>query len=258
MSGVEAFSSKGGIQVIARAAAILRALKNQREGLSLGQIATRVGLPRSTVQRIVGALEAERLVIAASPEGGIRLGPELHSLAEGARVDIIELARPYLVALSRETGETVDLAIPRDDRLIFVDQIPGTQRLRAVSSIGEAFPMTTTANGKACLALMDDKAARAFARAEWKSTGARKRDIDAFMVEIAAIRRHGVAFDENEHTDGISAVGVAFADASGAMFAISVPAPSARFVKNRSKLIAAIKRARDMINASLAPAADDP
>ena len=254
MSGVEAYSSKGGIQVIARAASILRALKNQREGLSLGQIATRVGLPRSTVQRIVGALEAERLVIAASPEGGIRLGPELHSLAEGARVDIIELARPYLVA---ETGETVDLASPRDDRLIFVDQSPGTQRVRAVSSIGEAFPMTTTANGKACLALMDDKAARAFARAEWKSTGARKRDIEAFMVEIAAIRRHGVAFDENEHTDGISAVGVAFVDAGGGVFAISVPAPSARFVKNRTKLIAAIKRARDMINASLAPASSD-
>ena len=244
MSGVEAYSSKGGIQVIARAASILRALKNQREGLSLGQIATRVGLPRSTVQRIVGALEAERLVIAASPEGGIRLGPELHSLAEGARVDIIELGLPFTDPMA-------------DDRLIFVDQIPGTQRLRAVSSIGEAFPMTTTANGKACLALMDDKAARAFARAEWKSTGARKRDIEAFMAEIAAIRRHGVAFDENEHTDGISAVGVAFVDAGGGVFAISVPAPSARFVKNRTKLIAAIKRARDMINASLAPASSD-
>lgn len=58
-----------GVQVIARAAAILRSLKNESDGLSLGQIAERVGLPRSTVQRIVGALHAESLVIAAAPIG---------------------------------------------------------------------------------------------------------------------------------------------------------------------------------------------
>ena len=50
-----------GIQVIARAARILRELENEHDGLSLGQIAKRVGLPRSTVQRIVGALTEEHL-----------------------------------------------------------------------------------------------------------------------------------------------------------------------------------------------------
>jgi hypothetical protein len=44
---------------------------------SLGQIAGRVDLPRSTVQRIVGALQSERFVIAASPDRGIRLGAQL-------------------------------------------------------------------------------------------------------------------------------------------------------------------------------------
>ena len=62
-------SRASGIQVIARAAAILRVLRDSETGLSLGQIARQVGLPRSTVQRIVGALQEERLVIAASAEG---------------------------------------------------------------------------------------------------------------------------------------------------------------------------------------------
>ena len=56
---------------------------------------------------------------------------------------------------SHRTQETVDLAVLRGDALVFIDQIAGTQRLRAVSSIGEAFPLTSTANGKACLALLD-------------------------------------------------------------------------------------------------------
>ena len=56
--------TKDGIQVIARAAAVLRALKDSQTGLSLGQIADRVALPRSTVQRIVAALIDERLLVA--------------------------------------------------------------------------------------------------------------------------------------------------------------------------------------------------
>ena len=51
----------GQVQVIARAAAILRTVGEDGGGLSLGQIAQRVGLARSTVQRIVNALEAERV-----------------------------------------------------------------------------------------------------------------------------------------------------------------------------------------------------
>src|SRR5271154_7393626 len=65
------------VQVIARAAAILRALEDEAAGLSLGQIAQRVNLARSTVQRIVAALEAEKFLIAASPTGRGRLRPTI-------------------------------------------------------------------------------------------------------------------------------------------------------------------------------------
>ena len=58
-------NDKSQVQVIARAATILRALEEENAGLSLGQIAQRVNLARSTVQRIVAALETEKLVIAA-------------------------------------------------------------------------------------------------------------------------------------------------------------------------------------------------
>ena len=140
------------IQVIARAAAILRTLENQAAGLSLGQIAQRVNLARSTVQRIVAALQAEKLLIAASPNGRVRLGPTIQRLAASASADFVSIARPFLVALSNELKETVDLATIKGDHLVFVDQVTGPQRLRAVSAVGEAFPLHCTANGKAYLA----------------------------------------------------------------------------------------------------------
>ena len=72
-----AINDKSQVQVIARAATILRALEEENTGLSLGQIAQRVNLARSTVQRIVAALESEKLVIAATPNGRVRLGPTI-------------------------------------------------------------------------------------------------------------------------------------------------------------------------------------
>ncbi|MEL6641242.1 MAG: helix-turn-helix domain-containing protein [Pseudomonadota bacterium] len=141
-------NGRSGIQVISRAASVLRSLKEHPEGLSLGQIAADVDLPRSTVQRIVGALQAERLLISNISGGGVRLGPELGALAEAARFNTAEQCRPLLAELTQATGETSDLSVLRGDKMIFVDQVSGTHRLRTVSSIGEVFPLTTTANGQ--------------------------------------------------------------------------------------------------------------
>ena len=123
--------TKDGIQVIARAAAVLRALKEGQTGLSLAQIADRVALPRSTVQRIVAALIDERLLIATRA-AGVRLGPELQALAEAARTSTVDLCRPHLAALMAATGETVDLSVLRGGQMVFVYQVQGSHRLRAV------------------------------------------------------------------------------------------------------------------------------
>src|SRR4051794_21596553 len=118
----EGREDKSQVQVIARAATILRALEEQPAGLSLGQIAQRVDLARSTVQRIVAALAAEKLLIAASPTGRVRLGPAILRLAASARTDFVALVRPVLGRLSNQLQETVDLATIKKGRLIFVRQ----------------------------------------------------------------------------------------------------------------------------------------
>lgn len=224
-----------GIQVLSRAAGILRALKADNRGLSLGRIAARVGLPRSTVQRIVNALVAERLVAPNAVSGGYQLGPEILALAQAGRQDMAGALRPLIEALSLDTGETVDLALFRDDAMVFVDQVVGAQRLRAVSAIGETFPMTVTANGKAALAWLDDDAVARIAAAERGGPGA-GRTAAALRSEIRAVRECGYALDLDEHTEGISAAGIAFR-AGGAVYAVSIPAPSQRFLTKREALL---------------------
>src|SRR5436305_10200736 len=192
---------KSQVQVIARAAAILRALEEQPAGLSLGQIAQRVALARSTVQRIVAALAAEKLLIAASPTGRVRLGPTILRLAASARTDFVALARPFLVRLSNELNETVDLATIKKDHLIFVDQVIGPHRLRAVSAVGEAFPLYCTANGKAYLAQLDDDAIGPLIGFSYEArTPSTLTTFDRLIESLHVIRKAGVAFDREEHT----------------------------------------------------------
>jgi DNA-binding IclR family transcriptional regulator len=231
--------ARSGIQVIARAAAILRALKNENDGLSLGEIAERVGLPRSTVQRIVAALQAEQFVITASPDRGIRLGPQLAALADAAKIDMAEKLRPFLTDLGKRTRETIDLAVLRGKRLVFLDQIPGTHRLRTVSQVGETFPLTDTANGKACLAKMTGRQIAAIIQNENLPEDGFAGS-KALLQEIETIRKNGLAYDRDQHTDGISAVGAAFMDQQGELYAISIPTPSARFRLQEKKLAEAL------------------
>ncbi len=230
-------NDKSQVQVIARAATILRALEDESAGLSLGQIAQRVNLARSTVQRIVAALETEKLVIAATPNGRVRLGPTILRLAASVRSDFIALARPYLEKLSEELHETVDLSTVKKDHLVFIDQVIGPQRLRTVSAVGETFPLYCTANGKAYLAQLSDTGVEALiGRVYDGRTPKTITRLDALLNELKTARRAGVAFDREEHTLGVCAAGVALQDPLGNSVAISVPVPTQRFA-NRQALI---------------------
>lgn len=231
-------NEKSQVQVIARAATILRALEDENGGLSLGQIAQRVNLARSTVQRIVAALETEKLVIAATPNGRVRLGPTIMRLAASVRSDFISLSRPLLERLSNELQETVDLSTVKKDHLVFIDQVIGSQRLRTVSAVGETFPLYCTANGKAYLAQLSDSAVEALIGRSYEARTAKTiTKLDVLLAELKTVRRTGVAFDREEHTAGICAAGVALHDPLGNAVAISVPVPSLRF-QNRAAQIA--------------------
>lgn len=230
-------SSRQGVQVISRAAAILRALENKPDGLSLGAIAKELGLARSTVQRIVYALDEERFVIAASPTGRVRLGPGLVSLGSAAKADIDRVILPYMKQLSEEVEETVDLSVQDGASMIFIDQtITETQRLMAVSAVGQAFPIHSCANGKAVLAAMEpEKLDELLSFPLTSLTSDTITTKKKLQSELEVVREEGVAFDLEEHHEGLCAVGACISGPYGQNLALSIPVPSVRFYGNEKK-----------------------
>jgi DNA-binding IclR family transcriptional regulator len=246
---------RSGIQVIARAAAVLRSLRQEPNGLSLGEIAKRVALPRSTVQRIVAALGQEELLMSASSRARVKLGPALVLLGAAADIGTERIARPIMQELSRLADETVDLSILRTDSAVFVEQIQGTQRLVAVSAVGKAFPLHCTANGKALLALLPPgRRAGLLAGRLKRHTRATKTERAALIAELKEVETTGLAYDLEEHSAGICAVGTAFRDSLGREFSLSIPVPAARFAGKRQQLSKLIKKARaDLVGALAEP-----
>ena len=248
--GDEEKSAAAGIQVVARAAAVLRALEGKPEGLSLAQIAREVGLARSTVQRIVAALAAEDFVSEAQPGRGVRIGAGLARIAASISSNITDILHPHLVGLRDEVGETVDLSILSGGSAVFIDQIAGQQRLVALSGIGERFPLHCTANGKAILACFTKQDAIALID---KSVAEHPHhplsDRTKLLRELDTVRRRNLAFDLGEHYVGIAAASAAVLDAYGRPVAVSIPAPTHRFSAERESISTALTAFREKMRA---------
>lgn len=222
----------------------MRALENHPEGRSVAEVADAVDLPRSSVHRVLKALEEEHLVAAVSDERGFRLGPALMRLASSANSWIVEAVHPSLVELSRLIDETVDLAVLSGCEVYFIDQVLSEHRLQAVSETGLSFPAFTTANGKALLAEFDDDRVRALVA---DSPTPLEGDIAPLLEELAVVRETGVAFDREEHHAGISAVGTALPNPYGISVALSVPAPAGRFNERETEIVEQLLKSRDHI-----------
>ncbi|MFJ4376209.1 IclR family transcriptional regulator [Pseudomonas japonica] len=232
----------GGIQVIARSSAIMRALGAQPQGLSLAAIAQATALPRSTVQRIIGALEAEGLV-ESLPGSGYRLGPALGQLIHHAHGDIISVARESLEQLGETLGETVVLSCIRGKQSNVVIRVISEQELRVVIPLGSSLPMHATAEGKVLLSTLSDDAIRDLLPATPEKLTANTLELPDLLAQMAGIRRDGVAVDIEEHTLGVSAISLLIPTFMGP-HAVSVVAPTARFKPRLAEFRGALERFR--------------
>jgi DNA-binding IclR family transcriptional regulator len=249
----QAADRESGVQVLSRAAEILRLLKVSPGGLTQAEIAAGVGLARTTVHRILNALADEGFVQPNGRSNRYRLGTEVLHMADAARASLITEIHPYLEQLSRDLDETVDFSILDRDHMTFIDQVVSPQRLRAVSAVGSSFPLHCTANGKAVLAnLSAPDAAKILPE---KLTAFTPNTIirhDKLQQELKSIRLKGFARDIEEHSLGICAIGVSLHDTPLGHAAISVPMPAQRFAGKEKSALSGLRKTAAQIATALA------
>ena len=213
---------------------LLDVLSYYHEPVSLKQLALETDLHPSTAHRILGAMTSSGFVERAKPgtyQLGIRL-LELGNLVK-SRINIRDSAMPLMQRLHREIGESVNLGVRQGDEIVYVERTSsGISSVRVVHLVGARAPLHVTAVGK--LFLVEDGRQKVGEYA--KRTGlpgltpASLTSLQKLERELERVRRHGVAFDNEEIEQGLRCVAAPIRDDSGELVAgLSVSAPADRY-----------------------------
>jgi DNA-binding IclR family transcriptional regulator len=174
---------------------------------------------------------------------------ELISLGVAVHVDLRRELRPILEALSLEIDETVDLSVLDKDQIVFLDQVQRLRHLQAVSGVGIKFPLHCTAPGKAFLAsLAEEEVERILPEQLHCFTPQTIPTRERLLQELELVRVEGVAYDREEYTRGICAVGALICGPLNSQAAISTPVPSVRFYGEEQRLRTALLQTCDLID----------
>jgi DNA-binding IclR family transcriptional regulator len=188
----------GGVQSVQRAAALLEAIASGPEPRTAAELAARCGLNRSTAWRILATLEDLGLVDRDPQTQRYAIGPAVARLATAGGDSLLLLARPHLEELSRSTGETVSLAVPRRLQLVYVDQVQAPH-VMAADWLGRAVPLHATSTGKALLAFLPaNELEAALTRSLQRFTGRTITDPAELSEELDRTRRRGYAVSRGE------------------------------------------------------------
>jgi len=240
-----------GIQVIARAAEVLRLLSTEVDGLSPQELAGRSGIPRPTVYRIARALAKEDFV-RLLPSGKFVVGPGLMSVAISSRRDIRHEVSPFLKQLSNELDETADLAVLYAGEALYVDQYVSPHVLRIVAHIGARLPLHCTANGKALLASLSPEQMESVLPDKLEPMTVNTiTDRERLREEIQRARLTGLSFDLEEYAEGVVAVGSFVRDGIGDVVSLAAVVPMVRYRADSESIVAAVARTRDEAQAAL-------
>lgn len=232
-----------GTQAIRRAVALLKAFGPDSNALTPMELSQRADLNRSTVYRLLNALEHEGFV-ASDEAGRYRLGPEMAILGALAlrQIDLRALAQPYMRTLVGQTGETVDLEVLHGGQTLIIDEMSGDHLVSAASNVGTLYPAHCASTGKALLAALAPEALDMALEGVLMARGPRSiTEPDALREELALVRARGYATSYDELEAHLNAIGAAIFDHRGvAVAAISVSAPATRLPRKREAEIAAL------------------
>jgi DNA-binding IclR family transcriptional regulator len=137
--------------------ALLDVLAASCTGLGVNELARRIGVNASTASRLLATLQESGLVTRDANGGPYRLGLRLLTLADRvlAQQDVRTLARPLLIRLVDDTGETATLSLPGDEAAITVDFVPSPSSVSSMARVGRPSVPHATAAGKVMLAFAD-------------------------------------------------------------------------------------------------------
>jgi DNA-binding IclR family transcriptional regulator len=182
------------------------------------KLAELVGLPRSTVYRLVAALEGCGWVEAHREAGTYRLGVKLLRLGRAVRESFDERAAalPVMREINRATDETVTLCLRRGREAVCIERIDGNRVQSLDLRIGGSLPLHAGAAPRCLLAWAPRTEWAAYARGGLETLTPRTLATwEVLRADLERVRERGYAISDEDVTPGIASVGAPIFSHSG-------------------------------------------
>jgi DNA-binding IclR family transcriptional regulator len=180
----------------------------------------------------------ELAVVERDAKDHFRLGVKLIELAGVVLSDrsLHKVSEPFLRELATRTQETVHLATPSGDEVVYIAKIESSHTVGMTSRIGARVPMYCTALGKSIMAHYPVERVEEIIRAGLPARTPHTITSPAGLrAELERVRAQGYAIDDQENELGVRCVGAPIFDYTGKVIgAISVSGPANRMTLERS------------------------
>lgn len=249
-------SDKPFVRAIARGMDVIISLGDCPTGLSLSEVAQRVGLDRATSRRILltlvslGYVQQNKKQFLLAPKV-LRLG-----FAFLSSTPVWQTAGPYLEQAATTVGGSCSICVLDGDELVYVARANGIRRnLAQVVEVGTRFPLHATSAGKVLLAGLSAAELDGFlSRTALVAFTCRTiTDPDALRTEVDRVRMRGWSFSDQEQEDGVRSMALPCRDREGKIVAaINVAVQAARLVDDdledqAARLLQELRRVREIL-----------
>lgn len=237
--------------------AALEFLVSQATPVSLAELAVALAMPKTSVQRILGQLEDNGLVVRDATGKRYRPGGRLSYFAFDVLAASTRQSRAHsiLQALVREIGESCNLGVLVDRHVVYIDRVECPWPLRTQIGVGTKAPIHCTGIGKLLLAHLPDRERDRLIDGLDLERRTPRTIVDAVTLarELDRIRKLGYSVNDQENMIGMIAIAVPVRDSAGRVVAgVALEAPVPRLALPRAKkLIPKLNRAASAIGTEL-------
>jgi DNA-binding IclR family transcriptional regulator len=230
------------VQSVQRVLDILEAFSVDRPTHTLASLSTTLGLPKSTVRRLLLTLEEAGFVDRFGDDGRFRLTMKLVRMAGSVLVSLglRTIAPPVMHWVRDRVEDTVYLNALDHEQALVVDKVDGNYPIRNVVEVGSSKPLYTGAGSKVLLAFAQDSRLleRVLAAGFIASTPHTITDSERLRAELERIREQGYCIASEDHVLGATAVSAPIRDHSGHVVAsLSVAGITPRYGPDRLPMI---------------------
>lgn len=240
---------------LAKGLQVLEALAQSKTGKGVTELSRELDLTKSNTFRLLQSLSV--LGYVRSSEAKLYT-PTMKVWQIGQTIighlDLPTLAAPQMQALSRETGETIYLAIPDGLSVVYIDKIDSTKPIRSWNPVGGSAPLHCVGTGKALLAANYGDLREQIRGHLTKFTDRTITSIGRLDEDMAATESRGFAIDTGEFRERIYSFGAAIHLPNGqAIAALGVSVPDVNLAEGREASICeSVSRAASAVSDALA------